>query len=192
MRESGALFTHTELASAIADFTFNQVPGAIVTSSDACVTALEAMNIVQIEPILGNSTRLPFYQELIPAGSVPPSAESSSFTYTFNNNGMHVDRSVIFSILIEKDGDSYNLAYSSFASIPHTVTEVEVGSEITIYLSFTPIETATCETVEMSVSLLAEDTPYTSDQCPALVITNVFVEEAKSYVVVANITNLLA
>ena len=193
MREAGALFTQFELSSSIYDGTFLLVDGATLYETNECVTVDEAADIAQIEPILGSGNRLPFYDELIPAGTTPPSPTDSSFRYRFDNVQMKVDRNVLFAIQVTEPSSSpYYLAYSTFSSIATTTTTLPVGSLVTIYLSFVPIGAATCDTVYMNVNVLIPDFPgYASTDCPSIVIENVEIEEDKEYYVTGNIVNLL-
>ena len=136
---------------------------------------------------------MPFYDELIPAGTTPPSSTESSFRYRFDNVQMKVDRNVIFAIQVTEPSSSpYYLAYSAFSSITSTTTTLPIGSLVTIYLSFVPIGAATCGTVYMNVNVLIPDFPgYASTDCPSIVIENIVIEEGKEYYVTGNIVNLL-
>ena len=91
MRITGSLFTHAEMSASIADATFLQVSGSILTSSNQCVTVQEAMNTVRIVPIVGSGQRLPFYNELIASGSIPAPISSSNLTYSFRNHSLDAE-----------------------------------------------------------------------------------------------------
>lgn len=178
MRISGSLFTHTEMSASIADATFLQVSGSIITSSNKCVTVQEAMSTLRIAPIIGSGLRHPFYDELIASGSLPPLTGSSTITYSYTKQNFSNEK-VGWVFAIEKTINS-NTNYLMFANsqVPETTQTVESGSLLTVYMSFfDPMGNPNlCTTITMRLTVKKNNvTLYDQFTCPDMVYQNLSV-----------------
>jgi hypothetical protein len=136
MRITGSLFTYSELSASIADTTFVANSGSIPDTNE-CVTAESASFYAKLFPITGSGKRYPFYNELIPSGSV--SGSFQTLTYSFSTDTPE-EATWLFELVLNG-----NIIVSEGAAIPETIINVDVGDEIAAYLTLFEGPTTTCE-----------------------------------------------
>lgn len=136
MRVSGSLFTFSELSASIADATFTANSGSIPNTNE-CVTVESASLYAKIVPIVGSSKRYPFYDELVPSGSI--SGSFQTLTYSFSTNTPE-EATWLFEIVLNG-----NIIVSEGTAVPETIINVQIGDQIAAYLTLFEGPITTCE-----------------------------------------------
>lgn len=130
MRITGSLFTFNELSASIKEGRFATQSGAILTNSSYCMTVSASSAMVKIVPILGASSRYPFYHELQPSGSVSGSVQTVTYSYTNVSGG-----SGAITTLTKKDpSNNYTGIVTLAAPISSTTVNIDAGDEIYGYM----------------------------------------------------------
>jgi hypothetical protein len=109
MRTTGSLFTFAEMSASIKDGTFRSQSGAVLLTTNECVTVDNATNTIKIVPITGSTTRYPAYHELRPSGS-SGGGTNAYVGYTFTRYAASVDGYAILRKRLLSDGTYTTLA----------------------------------------------------------------------------------
>lgn len=132
MRITGSLFTFAEMSASIKDGTFQSQSGAVLLTTNACVTVDDAANTVKILPITGLVNRYPAYHELRPSGSGGVSNDAY-ITYYFDRYNGSTDGYAIITKRSIADGSYTTIAY---LNVDHTSAAVTVDATLyTLYVS---------------------------------------------------------
>lgn len=130
MRITGSLFTFNELSASIKEGIFVTQSGAILTNSSYCMTVSASSAMVKIIPIVGASSRYPFYHELQPSGSVSGSVQTVTYSYINVSGG-----SGAITTLTKKDpSDVYTSIVTMASPTPTTTVSIDAGDEIYGYM----------------------------------------------------------
>ena len=115
MRVSGSLFTYAELSASIADSSFDAGGTSITTPNNKIVTVVDAMAMLNIDPLNGPDNRCPSYDELIPNDVIGGGPLRVVLTYsgnvlTANAYGGTPPYNYFFSVEVDGPCYQYNIS----------------------------------------------------------------------------------